>query len=648
MQDSAFFKPRFSPAGQRATTQRVGAGQVAREVDQNIVPISRSQTTEHQRVEPVLEPMSMSEFQAHAVSASQESDVVAALREEGVAQRHIEIARQREALTRESLTTIMSSSEYGFLPPEGIARVNARLAKLPYYTPDKAEQVATTEIKEFLQQKGIEFKRFEGVMPVAIEGEKLVLAISESMDRNRATTLFPAVGHVYVVASQRTLQTIWRKNFANSAQDAMALYHELVSARVEDENAQTLLRRFVLSVMRHACYMGASDIGFSPMASNSGGVVRLKVDGQGQIFTFLPKPVWDKVILHLVTQTGSQDKVGKGPVDKRFEWLDSDHAEFGEISERYAFRMILTQRSESQSSHIKVVMRVLDQQAETSELDKLGFDEGTLQYLRLVKEMSTGLMLVTGPTGSGKTTTLYASLNEIDPVQRWLQSIENPIEYQRGLWMQLQTMQAIAEGASDSAEAKSASILLKGLLRAAPNVILFGEVRKGDIARELIDAANTGHLAYATLHVTDAALAVSRLKSFGLDMTAVASLLRGVLAQRLVRTLCVHCAEPDERPATLALLSNLTYIDTATMRPMRPVGCPNCQGSGFRGRRMVYELLQITPAVRALIEQDAPPSLIAEAGIKPDNTLYANALKLVAKGLVSIEEARALSPFVSV
>ena len=213
--------------------------------------------------------------------------------------------------------------------------------------------------------------------------------------------------------------------------------------------------------------------------------------------------------------------------------------------------------------------------------------------------------------------------------------------------MQLQTMQVASEGA-DSAEAKSAAILLKGLLRAAPNVILFGEVRKSDIALELIDAANTGHLAFTTFHVTSAALAISRLKGFGLDMAVVASLLRGILAQRLVRTLCTHCVEPDERISTMDALSNLDYIDAFKCRPMRPVGCPNCNFSGFRGRRMVYELLQMTPAVRALIEQDAPPSKIAEVGIKHDNTLYANALKLVAKGLVSIEHARALSDSVVV
>jgi Tfp pilus assembly pilus retraction ATPase PilT len=348
-----------------------------------------------------------------------------------------------------------------------------------------------------------------------------------------------------------------------------------------------------------------------------------------------------------VTSSTLPSGTGKGPVDKRFEWLETDHAEFGEIASRYAFRMILTRRSESQPNHVEVVLRILDQQADTAELDQLGLDEGTLHYLRLVKDMGTGLMLVTGPTGSGKTTTLYAVLNEIDPVERWVKSIENPIEYQRGLWMQLQTMQAMADGA-ESSEAKSASILLKGMLRAAPNVILFGEIRKGDIALELIDAANTGHLAFTTFHVNDAGLALSRLKSFGLDMSAVASLLRGVLAQRLVRTLCIHCAVPDDRITTLDALNNLEYIKSETMRPMRPVGCPNCDRTGFRGRRMVYELLQVTPAVRDLIEQDAPPSRIAAIGIKPDNTLYANALKLVAKGMTSIEEARALSSFVAV
>lgn len=216
--------------------------------------------------------------------------------------------------------------------------------------------------------------------------------------------------------------------------------------------------------------------------------------------------------------------------------------------------------------------------------------------------------------------------------------------------MQMQTMQSTgddSDGAA-SAEARSAGLLLKGMLRAAPDVILFGEIRKGDIAFELLDAANTGHLAFTTMHVNEAVMVFSRFKGFGVDMPTLGSLLRGVLAQRLVRTLCTHCAQPDDRITTLDALSNLDYIDAMRARPMRPVGCPNCNGSGFRGRRMVYELLQISPAVRDLIEQDAPPSRIVAAGIKSDNTLYANSLKLVAKGLTTIEDARALSSFVTV
>lgn len=595
-------------------------------------------------------PATASTLATTVITKFAESEMVAALRDEGVPQRHIDIAQRREALTRESLTTIMSSAEYGFLTPEGVARVNARLAKLAYYPPSSAGQVAGADIKEFLTAHGFALNQFEGILPVQVKDSHLVIGITESMDRNRATLLFPGVSHEYVVASQRTLQTIWRRNFADSAADAMALYHELVQARVEDDNAQTLLRRFVLSVMRHACYMGASDIGFTPSASESGGDVRLKVDGQGEIFTFLPKTVWDKVISHLVTQTGSQDKITKGPVDRRFEWLPGDHDEFREITSRYAFRIELLPRSESQPRHVTVVMRILDQQADTAELDQLEFDAETLRYLTQVTNLRTGLMLVVGPTGSGKTTTLYALLNTMDPVTRWLESIENPIEYQRGLWMQMQTMQATgddSDGAA-SAEARSAGLLLKGMLRAAPDVILFGEIRKGDIAFELLDAANTGHLAFTTMHVNEAVMVFSRFKGFGVDMPTLGSLLRGVLAQRLVRTLCTHCAQPDERITTLDALSNLDYIDAMRARPMRPVGCPNCNGSGFRGRRMVYELLQISPAVRDLIEQDAPPSRIVAAGIKSDNTLYANSLKLVAKGLTTIEDARALSSFVTV
>lgn len=577
-----------------------------------------------------------------------------ALTSEGMSESHIAILKKRQEHTNEPMTEIMRSSEYGFLAPEAVARVLARMSQMAYLPPSKIDTVPVKKIEQALQQLSISLpSKLDGILPVDFlkinETDTLVLAISEPSKTLAATRLFNGLPHRFVIASERTLSTMFRRHFSNTGADTLGMLEQLTKSKVEDDEAQHLLRRFVLSLMRHACYCGASDISFSPSASKSGGDVRLKIDGVGQIFTFLPTQVWNRVVTHLVTTCGAQDKLPLGPVERRFVFSESDHEEFSEISQRYGFRIILMQRTESDNTLITIVMRILDQQADTAELSTLGFDPETLRYIRDCKDRATGLFLVTGPTGSGKTTTLYAMLNEIDPISRWVQSIENPIEYSRGLWMQFQTRQNgnKVDGNGTSDEAKSAHDLLKGLLRAAPDVILFGEIRKGDIAEQLVDAGNTGHLVFSTLHNNDASLAISRLRSFSLDMSAIASLLLGILAQRLIRTLC-SCACEDHRVDTLTVLSNLPYLDESRtgkkLNPKRAVGCMDCNETGFRGRRMVYELLRVTPRVRELIESGASPSQIAKEGITEDRTLVGNALRLVADGVTSIDEVKKLGP----
>lgn len=580
--------------------------------------------------------------QSHLQSDEQSNDSttndvqISALRDAGISESHIQIALQRQSLTHEPLTEIMRSAEYGFLTPEGVARVQAKISQWPYFAPGQIDGIATREIQKILSERNVRITKMEPLLPVGVQNGRLQLALCEPRNASKAHLLYPYWQHDFVVCSERSLQTLYRRAYAQSGKDAMDLYHKLRAISLDDEGADRVLREFVLALMRHGCYLGASDIALTPMTSNSGGVVRYKVGGMGTIFTFLESKIWQRVIVHLLNAAGATEKIKEAPVDTRFEFKESDMEQYSEIAQRYGFRMELMQRRKSESHSVTCVMRILDQQAESSELDALNFDDETLRYLRDVKERATGLMLITGPTGSGKTTTLYALLNEIDPVGRWIESIENPIEYSKGLWIQFQTE-------TGGSEATGAYNLLKGLLRAAPDVILFGEVRKGDIGNELVDAGNTGHLVFTSLHTNSASLAISRLRGFGLDMTAVASLLLGVLAQRLIRTLC-HCAVPDTRIETMTLLQNQQFLKRGnqTLKPHRAMGCIECNHTGYRGRRMIYELLKISPSVKDMIERDHPPSAIGKEGITPEFTLIANALRLVAQGQTSIEEAKKL------
>ncbi len=560
-----------------------------------------------------------------------------ALREVGVPENHIRIARQRQSLTNESLADIMRSAEYGFLSPEGVARVQSLIAGYAYFRPSEIDDIPANEITAALQARGVAITKMEGMLPVALlPNNTLRLAISEPLAVSKSRLFYPHWQHEFVICSERSLQTIYRKAYAQSAKDALDLYARIKAMKQDDSSGDLLLREFLLSLMRHGCYLGASDIAFMPMTSDSGGVVRYKVGGEGIVFTFLEAPIWRRVIMGLLTSSGAQEKIKAGPVEIRFEFKDEDREKFGEIANRYGFRVEMLQRKRTETYAVTVVMRILDQQSESTDLDALQFDEETLRYMREAKDRSTGLFLITGPTGSGKTTTLYSLLNEIDPVGRWIESIENPIEYSKGLWAQFQT----DTGGDEAAGAYS---LLKGLLRAAPDVILFGEVRKGDIGHELVDAGNTGHLVFSTMHNNSAALAISRLRSFGLDMTAVANLLLGILAQRLIRTLC-RCAVPDGRVETSTILSNIDFLNrgSGVPKPRRAMGCVECGFTGYKGRRMVYELLKTNGKVRDLIEASGSISAISREGINPEFTIMANALRLVYAGITSIEEARKL------
>ncbi len=549
------------------------------------------------------------------------------LRKAGVKESHIRVAMQRHRITGESLTDIMRPSDYGFLTPEKIAQVNAEVENLPYFAPAQAQMIDSRQFS------GFEMPTFEGFVPVAQSGEELTVAIAEIRDSNTARHEFSRFRVECVIASERTIQTVYRMHFANTHELFDEALKRLQTANPEDEGSVGLLRELVLCAIRHACYQSASDIMFQPMATNTGGVIRLKVSGEGEIFRFVSWDVYKRLINHFVAECGKQQEIQHHPIEHRFALKGDEVTRFADIANRYQFRaMLIGRNSGGDDAFASMEMRILDQQADAADLTQLGFDPVTEKKIQRYSQMKTGLFLVTGPTGSGKSTTLYGALKLIDPVSRWVQTIENPIEYSHGLWMQYQVPRSAAD------EGAGAALILKGLLRNAPDVILQGEVRDAEIGRLLLELANTGHLAVSTLHANTSADAITRLKLFELDMPGLASVLLGILAQRLVRCLCPKCKIPEDRAEVLAQLSaDWLRSTTSTPHQASPVGCPFCNYTGYHGRHMVYELLDVNANVVKAIEEDRPPNAIAQAGIDQNGTLRANAMRLVAKGLTSMD-----------
>jgi type IV pilus assembly protein PilB len=289
----------------------------------------------------------------------------------------------------------------------------------------------------------------------------------------------------------------------------------------------------------------------------------------------------------------------------------------------------------------KVVLRILDNSATQLGLDKLITDPDTLAMTQAMVARPFGLILVTGPTGSGKTTTLYSALAERNDPGINISTVEDPIEY---TLPGLTQVQVLREKGMDFAS------ILRAFLRQDPDVILVGETRDRETAKTAIEAALTGHLVLTTLHTNDAASAIARLDEMGIEPFMVSSSLIGVLAQRLVRRVCPDCRiafTPSSNQLAQFGIStsgaaDVVFYRANTLGPEDTVPetiCPTCQGVGYRGRCGVYEVMRITESLQTLITQGAPTERLKEAAVEQGmQTLLSYSLNLVRQGITTLEE----------
>lgn len=543
----------------------------------------------------------------------------------GVKPSHVNIAMRRAGQTGEPLAQIMR--DFGFLSGEGVAQAVSRQTNFEYFPAEMADQIDRRSLA------GINLSEFKRFVPVGVgkDGKFLVAVPDASVVNDALNTFFNKKARI-VIASEHTIQTIYRKHFANTEQAFDAAVERFMRAteagrRKEDEEQSIgLVREVYFSLLRHACYSGASDLYL--YKSEYVGIVRLKINGVGQIFRTIDMSLYDRLLNKLVQDNTKADDLRIRPKEAVVEFSDEDRERHSDIATRFGFRLELTESRGIRNA----VIRLLDKNSAATDLVKLGFDEQTYKTIARISRTSTGFFLVTGPTGSGKTTTLYAVLKSIDAVERSVQSIENPIEYKHGLWQQYELRKDTTNESDEYNE------WLKALLRNAPDVILVGEVRDRNVANICLNAANTGHLVFATLHTNDAVMAVARLKSLDIDLDVLGSVLLGILAQRLIRLLCKDCMQVDKSSDTAAMLKE-PYLQEVPKHPHKAgEGCPNCDFTGYRGRRMIYEVLEINKGVREALEKGEPPSVISRHGMPEERTMWANGLRLVAEGLTSLEE----------
>jgi type IV pilus assembly protein PilB len=279
----------------------------------------------------------------------------------------------------------------------------------------------------------------------------------------------------------------------------------------------------------------------------------------------------------------------------------------------------------------KSVIRVLDSKSILKELNQLGMEPAVCEAFKAQIAMPHGIFLVTGPTGSGKSTTLYTALSQMDGETLNISTVEDPVEYELGFCNQVHVQDKIG---------LSFASALRSLLRQDPDVIMIGEIRDGETARIAVQAALTGHLVLSTLHTNDAASSITRLVNIGIDEYLIAASLNGVLAQRLVRKICSNCKQQltDSQKAE-ALDHLLGGADLRKKKLFYGAGCDHCRGSGYSGRVGIYELLIVDDKFRNVINKDPSVSNMRRAFNESDNaTLFDDGLVKIKQGLTTIEE----------
>ena len=281
----------------------------------------------------------------------------------------------------------------------------------------------------------------------------------------------------------------------------------------------------------------------------------------------------------------------------------------------------------------KIVMRVLDKSNISVGLNKLGLLPYTYEMFESMIQRTYGIILVTGPTGSGKSTTLYSVLSKLNSGEKNILTIEDPVEYE---------LSGITQSMVNNRAGMTFAAGLRSMLRQDPNIIMVGEMRDQETAMIAIEAALTGHLVLSTLHTNDAPGSVARLLDMGVESFLIASSIAGVLAQRLLRTICVKCKEPYSPPkdAIKRLGMNLDVLDKSEVTFFRGRGCDACKGTGYKGRVGVYELMPVNEKVRELILARASSYAIREAAVEAGmRTLKDDAMEKILLGMTTLEES---------
>jgi type IV pilus assembly protein PilB len=473
-------------------------------------------------------------------------------------------------------------------------------------------------------------RRFK-VIPVGYGESGLIVAVSDPLDIDTIDSLsFLLQREIELVcASPDKIRQALIKYYgtADEASDILAqqIGHD-VDLGVEilegddisgTDEADAPIIRMVSMLLIEAHRLGASDVHLEPLDKKFR--VRFRIDGVLQEMQAPPKRLQSAIVSRLKIMTGSmsiaekrlpqdgriQVKIARKPIDLRVSTIPTNHGE-------------------------SVVMRVLDKSSLMLGLPELGFFSDDQEIFERLLRLPDGILLVTGPTGSGKTSTLYSCLNYINKPDRKIITVEEPIEYQ---------MNGINQVQVNADVGMTFPVALRSILRQAPNVIMIGEIRDMETATIATNASLTGHLVFSTLHTNDAPSAVARLVDIGVQPFLVASSVRAIMAQRLVRRLCSNCKQPGDLSETDLRALNLEPGQLTDAQVMTPVGCEECRQTGYKGRMGIFEIFIIDDNVRHMINNRRSTLMLRqrarELGMR---TLREDGVRKVLGGMTSAEE----------
>jgi type IV pilus assembly protein PilB len=518
----------------------------------------------------------------------------------------------------------------GVAPPEGVARTLALRHQVPYV--DLAlsgiDKDAATQIPLHVLERVV-------AIPYAVEGDTLRVALADPGNLHGLDELRLATRHsldLGVASREDILIELKRMARASEAVGARAVLEEAEeSLAAEEDEADDLeaddgisdapLVRLVNSVIFQAAEDGASDVHFEPQEDAL--VVRFRVDGVLHEVQRIPKRMTPGVTTRLKVLAKLDIAERRKPQDGR---ISLNAAAAGRMLD---IRVATLPTVEGE----KVVMRLLDKSRRAPTLEELGLSDAMRAQLAEIISKPTGALLVTGPTGSGKSTTLYASLTQINRSEINIITVEDPVEYRLAGVNQVQINQRAGLTFASA---------LRSILRSDPDVVMVGEIRDGETAKISIEAALTGHFVLSTLHTNDAPSTITRLNEMGVEPFLTGAAVTGVIAQRLARKLCSHCCEMYQ-PSVDELLQSRVSADVAMasdgMVFYRKRGCPRCNQTGYKGRVGIYQLLTMTESIAQLAVSRASRDEIEReaigAGMK---TLWDDGLSKVAAGLTSVEE----------